>query len=108
MTQPRFQGLEPETQANISAFLEKPDTALIAPILLDLVRFYIPPDSSLPDNAPPEEIFALASTDSLTFLEIILDIQDAFEITIQDAEFNQLTSLPEIETLIFSKIQKIS
>jgi acyl carrier protein len=57
-------------------------------------------------NAPPETELSSFGVDSLTMLEIVLDLQEAFDITIEDSELKQLRTIQDVNDLLMAKAQK--
>ena len=100
---PRFAAHAPATRDAIAAFQSGHDPALIEPILLGLARYYVPPEAGLSPDATPEETYTLAATESLTLMEMILDVQDAFEIQFQESDLQRITTFPALIDLIRAK-----
>jgi acyl carrier protein len=59
-------------------------------------------------NAPPETELSSFGVDSLTMLEIVLDLQEAFDITIEDSELKQLRTIQDVNDLLMAKARQRS
>ncbi len=101
--QMRFSAHDPATREAIAAYQTHGDPTLIEPILHGLARYYIPPEAGLQPGATAEQTFALAAAESLTLMELILDVQDAFEIRFEESELQRVTTLPALTELIRAK-----
>jgi acyl carrier protein len=103
MSDHRFAAYDPDTREKIAAYRTQPDDALIGPILLGISRYYVPPEAEIPPDATPEQIFAVAATESLTLMEIILDVQDAFSVRFAEADLQRVHSMSDMVALIRDK-----
>jgi acyl carrier protein len=103
MTHHRFDAYHPETRALLEQYRAAPDPELIAPLLDGISRYYLPEDAGLDKSATTEERYAFAAQDSLTLMEIILDVQDAFELRIPDSDLREVTSFTTFLALIRQK-----
>ena len=90
-------------ESEISRYRESHDPELVRPLLGVIVRYFVPPEADVSDDTPLEEVFEHASADSLTMMEIVLDIQEVFEITIEDSDLPHLKSVDDLVDLIVSK-----
>jgi acyl carrier protein len=104
----RFASYDAELRRLIVKFHEKPDRALVIPILRRIIKHYLPKDSPFTVESVLEESLPSLGLDSLTLMEITLDVQDAFKTTFTDQELRQLTSFSEIPFLIESKVKALS
>jgi acyl carrier protein len=104
----RFASYGAETQQQIRQFHETSDPALVVPILRGIVAYYLPKETSLTvDDLLGQPLSALG-LDSLTWLEITLDVEDAFGMTFNDQELRELSSFSEIAGLIDRKVKALS
>jgi len=104
----RFASYDPELRRQIIEFHEKPDRALVIPILRRIIKHYLPKDRALTVDSVLENSLPALGLDSLTLMEITLDVQDAFGTTFSDEELRSLTSFSEITSLIEKKVQALS
>ena len=104
----RFAYYDRELHRQIVEFHEKPDRALVIPILRRIIKHYLPKESSLTVDAVLEESLPNLGLDSLTLMEITLDVQDAFGTTFSNSELKGLTSFSEIISLIENKVKALS
>ncbi len=104
----RFASYDPELRRLIVEFHSKPNGALVIPILGRIIKHYLPKTSPFDADAVLEESLSTLGLDSLTLMEITLDVQDAFSTTFTDEELKQLTSFSEITVLIEQKVKALS
>jgi acyl carrier protein len=104
----RFASYDEELRRQIVEFHNKPDPALVIPILRRIIKHYLPKYSSLTVDTVMEGSLADLGLDSLTLMEITLDVQDAFKTTFSNEELKHLTSFSEITALIDQKIKTLS
>jgi len=100
----RFFHFPPETRALIQRYQETRDATLVPDLLHAIVRKYSPPDAQ---PTAPGDVMNAFGLESLTLMEVILDIQDALGITLTDAELTQLRSLEETAALIGRKVSAL-
>ncbi len=84
------------------------DTSLITPIVRGIVWRYVQEEArAVLDNATPETPLASLGLDSLMMLEVVLDVQDALDVTIDDSDLRQMRTIGDvIEFLTESYAQK--
>jgi acyl carrier protein len=104
----RFASYGAETQQQIRQFQESPDPALVAPILRGIVAFYLPKESVPALDEVLTESLTVLGLDSLTWLEITLDVEDAFGLSFTDQELRGMSSFSEIAGLIDEKVRALS
>lgn len=99
----RFLNFQPETLALIRAYQSSKDPALVSPIVHGIINKYLPEHLRGTSQNPvlPLNAFGL---ESITLMEVILDIQDALGLTISDAELRSLNSLQEATALLSEKV----
>jgi acyl carrier protein len=100
----RFSELTPATLANIREFKRSHDPALIQPILEGIVRNYLPEAERGSAGIPMEDPFASFGLDSMTLLEIVVDLQDALGIRLTDEDVRELHTLKEAHALAVRKV----
>jgi acyl carrier protein len=104
----RFASYDAELRRQIIAFHAKPDQALVIPILKRIVQHYLPKHSTITADLVMEDSLAAAGLDSLTLMEITLDVQDAFGTTFTDDELRHLKSFSEITSLLDAKVKGLA
>jgi 3-hydroxyacyl-[acyl-carrier-protein] dehydratase len=73
------------------------DTALIPPIVRGIVWRYVQEDTrAVLDNATPETPLASLGIDSLMMLEVVLDVQDALDVTIEDSDLRRMQTIGDV------------
>ena len=103
----RFLNFSPPTLEAIRAYRQSRDPKLVGTIVQGIVEKYLPPE--IRDRAP-EAMKALNAfgIESVTLMEIILDIQDALEIVITDAELRSLRNFDDATKLLREKVEALS
>jgi acyl carrier protein len=104
----RFASYGAETQQQIRQFQETSDSALVAPILRGIVAYYLPRDVAVPVGDLLAQPVTDLGLDSLTWLEVTLDVEDAFGLTFSEQELRGLSSFSEIAGLIDEKVKALS
>lgn len=102
----RFFNYPPATRQAIAEFQRTRDPALIDPILHAVLHKYLPegtPADAVSSHAP-EATLGSFGFESLTMVEIILDLQDAFGITFGDEELRGMTTLEEARGVLARKV----
>lgn len=101
----RFFNFDRTTVANIQTFHRSPDPALVQPIFDGIMRKYLPEAGRRDD---PEEVSLNAfGLESLTLLEVVLDLQDALGIRLEDDEIRGLHDLKEVHALLVQKVDAL-
>lgn len=104
----RFAAYGAETNRCIAQFRETSDFAFVAPILRGIVAYYLPKESTLTVEEIITQPLTALGLDSLTLMEITLDVEDAFGVTFTDEELRGLGAFSEIAQLIDRKIKSLS
>ncbi len=77
------------------------DPALIPEIIRGIVWRYVQPEArEIVDQATPETPLASLGIDSLMMLEVVLDVQDALDIVIEDADLRQMQTIGDVSELL--------
>ncbi len=98
----RFFNFPPATLAAIRDYRRSRDPALVGPVLRGIVEKYLPESHAA---APaPESALNAFGLESLTLIEVLLDIQDALGITLTDEELRALRNLDEARALLVQKV----
>ena len=104
----RFAAYGSETRDRIAQFALTRDPTLVAPILRGIVAYYLPKDGTVTVESVLAQPLTAVGLDSLTLMEITLDVEDAFGTTFADEELRGLASFAEIAELIDRKVNKLS
>ena len=109
-TEDRFFNLPPATLDAIREYRRTRDPALVDIVLHGILEKY------LPESVRPAAVVASASAsavesslnafgvETLTLIEVILDLQDALGITLTDDELRGLRDLDEVRALLVGKV----
>jgi len=88
------------------------DPSLIPEIIRGIVWRYVQEDSrEVVERATPETPLSSLGIDSLMMLEIVLDVQDALDIVIEDADLKRMETIGDVNELLrqrFVETQKIA
>jgi acyl carrier protein len=80
------------------------DTALIPEILRGIVWRYVRPEArEQVEKAPLETPLSALGMDSLMMLEVVLDVQDALDVTVEDAELRQVKTFNDVSQLLIQR-----
>ena len=86
------------------------DTALIPEILRGIVWRYVRPEArEQVEKASLDTPLSGLGMDSLMMLEVVLDVQDALDVTVEDAELRRVKTFKDISDLLtqrFSEVHK--
>ena len=73
------------------------DTSLIQPIVRGIVWRYVAEDARPTlEAATPETPLAALGIDSLMMLEVVLDVQDALDLVIEDNDLRQMHTIGDV------------
>jgi acyl carrier protein len=97
----KFCGCRPETIAAIRAYRTARNPDLVAPIFRGIVEKYSPENQPPPPSWNAVNVFGL---ESLALMEMVLDVQDALGIVLQDAELRGLQSIDDAMKLLMQKV----
>ncbi len=99
----RFASFGPATVEAIRGFHSSHDPKFVSPIVHGIIEKYLPPGRQAMGI---EEMKSLNSfgIESVTLMEIILDIQDAFDLVISDAELRGLKNFDDATRLLSDKV----
>src|SRR5882757_8630164 len=101
----QFKRCDEETVEAIVNFRQTGDTALLPAIVKGVVKRYLPADKvDLLKNATEQTNLAELHIESLTMLEIVLDIQDAVDVVIEDAELREVKTLGDVRKFLELKL----
>ena len=103
----RFIHYPPKIQALIHEFQRTRAPALVSPILDGILAKYAPPGEPLKTSETPEETLGALGLESLTLLEVYLDLQNALGISLSDDELRGLHRLDEVSALLVKKVDAL-
>ncbi len=77
------------------------DPEFIPTIVRGIVWRYVQPDArEVVDNATLETPLAALGIDSLMMLEVVLDVQDALDLVIEDADLRRMQTIGDVITFL--------
>ncbi len=102
----RFLYYPPELRNQVADFRRTGNPALIDPILDAVLRKYVPEAfaATVEDPVIPLGAFGL---DSLTLIEVVLDLQDAFGLQLSEEELRSLGDLDQARALLVAKARAL-
>lgn len=101
----QFKRCDAETIDAVVKFRQTGDTAVLPQIVRGVVRRYLPADKQgLLDSATEDTNLTDLHIESLTMLEIVLDIQDAVEVVIEDTELREIKTLADVRKFLEAKL----
>jgi len=101
----QFKRCDEETVNAIVSFRQTGDTKLLPAIVKGVVKRYLPADKvELLASATEDTNLAELHIESLTMLEIVLDIQDAVDVVIEDAELREVKTLGDVRKFLELKL----
>jgi acyl carrier protein len=84
------------------------DTTLIPEILRGIVWRYVRPEArEQVEKASLETSLSALGMDSLMMLEVVLDVQDALDVTVEDAELRRVKTFDDISQLLIQRFSEI-
>ena len=84
------------------------DTTLIPDILRGIVWRYVRPEAREEvEKASLEIPLSALGMDSLMMLEVVLDVQDALDVTVEDAELRRVKTFDDISQLLIQRFSEI-
>jgi acyl carrier protein len=83
------------------------DTALIEPIVRGIVWRYVQEETRpVVEQATAETPLAALGIDSLMMLEVVLDVQDALDVVIEDADLRQMHTMGDVIQFLVQHYKK--
>jgi 3-hydroxyacyl-[acyl-carrier-protein] dehydratase len=80
------------------------DIALIRTIVRGIVWRYVQEEARpIVEEATPETPLASLGIDSLMMLEVVLDVQDALDVTIEDSDLRQMQTIGDVIAFLEQK-----
>jgi len=84
------------------------DTALIPEILRGIVWRYVRPEArEQVEKASLETPLSALGMDSLMMLEVVLDVQDALDVTVEDAELRRVKTFDDVSQLLIQRFTEV-
>jgi acyl carrier protein len=84
------------------------DPALIPEILRGIVWRYVRPEArEQVEKASLETPLSALGMDSLMMLEVVLDVQDALDVTVEDTELRRVKTFNDISELLMQRFTEI-
>lgn len=78
--------------------------ALIPEILRGIVWRYVRPEArEQVEKAPLDTPLSALGMDSLMMLEVVLDVQDALDVTVEDAELRRVKTFKDVSDLLVQR-----
>ena len=85
------------TPDTIIALRETGDVAKIPEIVRGIVWRYVQPEARpVVEQATPETPLVALGIDSLMMLEVVLDVQDALDLVIEDSDLRQMQTMGDV------------
>ena len=95
------------TAENIIELRRTHDTALIQPIVRGIVWRYVHEETRpIVEAATPETPLASLGIDSLMMLEVVLDVQDALDLVIEDNDLRQMHTIGDVIDFLVQQYAK--
>jgi len=84
------------------------DPALIPEILRGIVWRYVRPEArEQVEKASLDTPLSALGMDSLMMLEVVLDVQDALDVTVEDAELRRVKTFKDVSDLLTQRFTEI-
>lgn len=100
-----FKRCDEATVEAILSFRQTGDPAAVPIITRGIIARYLRSDTrDFFATAAPETLLSSLGVDSLTMLEIVLDVQEALDISVEDSELKSLRTVGEVNRLLAEKI----
>ncbi len=74
--------------------------------LKNIIKIYLPEDVSVDDITPKSHLINELNINSANLVDVVLDVEDHFDITIEDDEIEKMDTVASALEVIDSKIQK--
>lgn len=103
----RFLNFDAEAVAAIRAYRQSRNPELVHLIVHGIIAKYLPPEQR---NRAPDTMTSLNAfgIESVTLMEIILDIQDALDLVITDEELRSLRGFDDATKMLSEKVAALS
>jgi acyl carrier protein len=74
--------------------------------LKDIIQIYLPEDVSVNDIQPSSNFVTELNINSANLVDIILDVEDTFDIRLENEDMNQMQTVQDALGIIDSKLTK--
>ena len=74
--------------------------------LKDIIQIYLPEDVSVNDIQPSSNFVTELNINSANLVDIILDVEDSFDIRLENEDMNQMQTVQDALGIIDSKLSK--
>ncbi|MGF1678682.1 MAG: phosphopantetheine-binding protein [Candidatus Methylacidiphilales bacterium] len=103
--QESFRRCRPGTLDAIFSYRQKPGPDTLETVVYGIIDRYMPPESPMKiDDADDDTLLADdLGIDSLTMLEIVLSIEEALGVKVDDSELQSIRTLGEVKTYLLKK-----
>ena len=103
-----FKRCSPATIEAILSFRQTGDLANLPVIVRGIVRRFLREETRASfDQAGPETPLSSLGADSLTMLEIMLDVQEALDIFIEDSELKRMQTVGDVDEFLHQKMTSL-
>lgn len=72
--------------------------------LKNIIKIYLPEDVSVDDITPQSHLINELNINSANLVDVVLDVEDHFDITIEDEEIEQMDTVESALKVIDSKL----
>jgi 3-hydroxyacyl-[acyl-carrier-protein] dehydratase len=84
------------------------DPSFILPVLRGIVWRYVRPElRELVDTAPPDTPLSSLGMDSLMMLEVVLDVQDALDVVVEDTDLRRVRTIGDVNELLMQRFAEL-
>ena len=102
-----FKRCQDQTVEAIINLRKTGDTALIEPIVRGIVWRYVQEETRpVVEQATADTPLAALGIDSLMMLEVVLDVQDALDVVIEDADLRQMHTMGDVIQFLVGHYKK--
>lgn len=76
------------------------------PILRDIIKLYLPEDVSIDDISEESHFINELNINSANLVDIVLDVEDAFDIRLENEDMDQMQTVKDALSIIDQKLSK--
>lgn len=73
--------------------------------LESIIKEYLPEDVSIENIKPDSDLTKELNINSSHLVDIVLDIEDAFDIALSNEDMEQLRTVIDVQRIVFSKVK---
>ena len=74
--------------------------------LKDIIKIYLPEDVSVTEIKPTDHLTQDLNINSANLVDIVLDVEDRFDITVEDDEIEKMETIASALKIIEQKVEK--